>query len=218
MRGVVIFDMDQTLVHSARVVPAWQMTCAPLGLTAEQADAVFYANAGTPLHALLELAGARGGQVDELAEVFWAQMDDGNPEPVAGAEVVLERLRAAGFRLYLSTGSRPQAVDAVLDATGWRPLFAQAIGSTPEHPKGAAHYAQIAADCGLGMAALGRCGASIGDGLADMRHGAAHDLALRVGVLYQPDRPGPQALRDAGATHLACDLHAAGELVLGRLG
>ena len=54
--------------------------------------------------------------------------------------------------------------------------------------------------------------ATVGDGLADMRIGAQHRIALRIALDESRDRE--DALRAAGATHVMGELHAAGGLFL----
>lgn len=196
----VIFDLDQTLVHSSAVLPAFIDVCRHHGVSAERSIATFYRHTGRPLRDLLTLAGVETLAVEGAARAFWSQMRDDEPEPVDGADDLLRDLHSRGVTLYLSTGSRPQTAQTVLDATGWAPLFSLALGSDDVHPKGPEHYRRIIASSGLDAQSFAAGCASVGDGLFDMTNAVDHGVRHRVGVLYDRDRPGETALRTAGAT------------------
>jgi phosphoglycolate phosphatase-like HAD superfamily hydrolase len=195
----VIFDLDDTLVHSDAVRDAFGVVAREHGISGELLSDVLAALPGRPA---LEIFRALGlGSVARAATArFLAVLDELNDRvPTVAypdADTVLRELAARGSTLMLSTGSSPQRAHRVLEQEGWD-AFEVVLGSDPNCAKGHAHYDRMtasAADGGWVSDAV-----TIGDSPADMRLGAEHGVPVRIGI----DRDGdPQPLLAAGATHV----------------
>ncbi|WP_419995301.1 phosphonatase-like hydrolase [Streptomyces boninensis] len=118
--------------------------------------------------------------------------------PITGAREAVEKLRADGRAVVLTTGFARVTQDAILDALGWH---------------GLADLTLCPADAGRGrpypdmvLAALLRTGAAddvreiavVGDTAYDMLTGLRAGASVRAGVLTGAH--GADALREAGAT------------------
>jgi phosphoglycolate phosphatase-like HAD superfamily hydrolase len=200
----VIFDLDDTLVHSDAVREAFAVVAGEAGVAHEVLTRTLDALPGRPALAIFEALGFERAAAVRATDRFLAELEERNAQapPVAypDADVTLRELAAAGAQLMLSTGSSPERARKVLDQEGWDG-FTVVLGSDQECSKGSAHYDRIAAhapDSGWTRRAV-----TIGDSPSDMRLGAEHGVPVRIGV----DRDGdPRPLIAAGATHVVREL------------
>jgi phosphoglycolate phosphatase-like HAD superfamily hydrolase len=195
----VIFDLDDTLVHSEAVRAAFEVAATELGVPLETLSRALDEMPGRPAFEIFAALGLRRAAARAAAGRFVSVLHDFNERlPTVAypdAEPTLRALERSGSTLMLSTGSSPERARAVLEQEGWD-AFALVLGSDHERPKGHAHYKQIQAEATDDWAASA---VTIGDSPRDMRLGAEHGVRVRIGI----DRDGdPTALVDAGATHI----------------
>jgi phosphonatase-like hydrolase len=132
-------------------------------------------------------------------QAYADRVDRGGVAPIPGAEQVLDRLRAAGIKVALTTGFSPLTQAMLIDTLGWRDrvdlwLAPANVGRGRPFPD-------------LPLTAALRLGASrvqaiavVGDTAADMRSGVNAGAGLVVGVLSGAH--DEETLRAAGATHV----------------
>jgi phosphoglycolate phosphatase-like HAD superfamily hydrolase len=196
----VIFDLDDTLVHSEAVREAFALVADELGVTRERMQSLLDALPGRPAFEIFEALGMRRTAARAAAGRFMSALHDLNdvvpavPYPDAGA--TLRALEESGSTLLLSTGSSPARAARVLEQEGWD-AFSLVLGSDRECAKGAAHYEQISASSVPSDWATRAV--TVGDSPRDMRLGAEFGVAVRIGVARDGDA---SALVEAGATHV----------------
>ena len=203
MERIVIFDLDDTLVHSRAVREAFQSVAREREIDATLMSRALDALPGRPAQGIFEALGCDAGEAQAATEHFLSCLDDlnGHLPTVAydDADATLRELAARGSTLVLSTGSSPERAQQVLEQEGWE--FEVVLGSTGACRKGRAHYEQVAAtapDDGWTRRAI-----TVGDSPTDMRLGAEHGVPVRIGI----DRDGdPRPLLAAGATHVVSAL------------
>jgi phosphoglycolate phosphatase-like HAD superfamily hydrolase len=200
----VIFDLDDTLVHSPAVRTAFATVAAELGLESSAMSLVLDSMPGRPAFEIFEALGLRRPAARAAAGRFLStlhDLDDRLPTvayPDAGA--TLRALEASGSTLMLSTGSSPARAQRVLEQEGWD-AFALVLGSDCDCVKGAAHYETIVAE--VPTPDWASHAVTIGDSPRDMRLGAEFGVRVRIGI----DRDGgASALVEAGATHVVSSL------------
>src|SRR3954452_7032989 len=196
----VIFDLDDTLVHSDAVREAFAVVAGEHAIALDVLEDVLDTLPGRPA---LEIFAALGLGREATAR-FLDALDELNdcvptvPYPDAGA--VLRELAARGSQLMLSPGSSPQRAQRVLEQEGCD-AFQVVLGSDEGCLKGREHYDRIAAEAA--DRAWLREAVTVGDSPRDMRLGAEHGVPVRIGI----DRDGdPRPLLAAGATHGASTL------------
>jgi phosphoglycolate phosphatase len=199
----VIFDLDDTLVHSEAVRAAFAIVAGELGVEWPRMSSLLDAMPGRPAFEIFEALGLRRPDARSAAGRFMStlhDLDDKLPTiAFPDAADTLRALEASGSTLMLSTGSSRERAQRVLEQEGWD-AFALVLGSDRECVKGAAHYQQIEAEAAADWACHA---ATIGDSPRDMLLGAEFGVRVRIGV----DRDGdPAALVDAGATHVVHSL------------
>jgi phosphoglycolate phosphatase-like HAD superfamily hydrolase len=199
----VIFDLDDTLVHSDAVRAAFGVVAEELGVERFAMSALLDAMPGRPAFEIFGALGLRRDAARAAAGRFMSLLHDLNAElPTVAypdAESTLRALEASGSTLMLSTGSSPARAQQVLAQQGWD-AFSLVLGSDRESLKGADHFEQISAEASTGWTAHA---VTVGDSPRDMRLGAEHGVPVRIGV----DRDGDAAaLVAAGATHVVSSL------------
>jgi phosphoglycolate phosphatase-like HAD superfamily hydrolase len=192
----VIFDLDDTLVHSDAVRTAFGLVAREQEIDGLELAEVLDALPGRPAHEIFEALGLDRRAAYAATARFLRVLDELNETlptvPYPDADDVLRELAARGSTLMLSTGSSPQRARRVLEQAGWD-AFQVVLGSDGECSKGRAHYERLAAQADLEQAV------TIGDSPTDMRLGAEHGVPVRIGI----DRDGdPEPLLAAGATHV----------------
>jgi phosphoglycolate phosphatase-like HAD superfamily hydrolase len=196
----VIFDLDDTLVHSDAVRAAFATVAREHQIDPERMTDTLDALPGRPAHEIFEVLGCADAEAVTCTERFLACLDELNGAlptvAYADADETLRELARAGSTLMLSTGSSPERARQVLENEGWD-AFTVVLGSDEACRKGKAHYEQLAAhapDPEWVDKAV-----TIGDSPADMRLGLEHGIPVRIGI----DRDGdPRKLLAAGATHV----------------
>jgi phosphoglycolate phosphatase-like HAD superfamily hydrolase len=196
----VLFDLDDTLVHSDAVREAFAVVAREHGVAADALAATLDALPGRPAREVFEALGLAAGAARDATSRFLRALDELNERvPTVAypdADAVVRELAARGSTLLLSTGSSPERAHRVLEQEGWD-AFEVVLGSEPSCTKGRAHYDRIAAEAADG--GWVRDAVTVGDSPADMRLGAEHGVPVRIGI----DRDGdPQPLLAAGATHV----------------
>ena len=195
----VIFDLDDTLVHSDAVRAAFALVADAYGIARDVLTGTLDGLPGRPAREVFEALGL-GADAVAATDRFLATLDELNERvparPYPDADAVLRELAAAGSTLMLSTGSSPDRARRVLDQEGWD-AFAVVLGSDASCRKGRAHYDRIAAQAP--DPAWTRRAVTVGDSPRDMALAAEHGVPVRIGI----DRDGdPRPLLAAGATHV----------------
>jgi phosphoglycolate phosphatase-like HAD superfamily hydrolase len=196
----VIFDLDDTLVHSDAVRDAFESAGEEYGIERSILMRTLDALPGRPALEIFEALGLASDAATGATDLFLGELDAINalapPVPYPDAALTLRELAEHGAQLMLSTGSSPERAQRVLDHEGWD-SFTVVLGSDAACSKGTAHYdrfSKAAPDPAWTRRAI-----TIGDSPQDMRLGAEHGVPIRIGV----DRDGdPRALFAAGATHV----------------
>jgi phosphoglycolate phosphatase-like HAD superfamily hydrolase len=196
----VIFDLDDTLVHSDAVREAFAFVADTLGVCRARMRQTLDRLPGRPAVEIFVALGLSRASAREAADGFLAllaELDERVPTVAyPDADATVRALAAQGSTLMLSTGSPPERARKVLDQEGWH-AFSVVLGSRPGCRKGPAHYAQ------MGAAAPNETWAqdaiTVGDSPADMRLAAEHGVPVRIGIARDRD---PHSLRAAGATHV----------------
>jgi phosphoglycolate phosphatase-like HAD superfamily hydrolase len=196
MERIVIFDLDDTLVHSSAVREAFACVARDRGIDAALMTRTLDALPGRPAQDIFEALGLDADAAQRATDHFLAQLDELNGRlptvAYADADRTLRELAARGCELVLSTGSSPERAQQVIAQEGWD--FEVVLGSTDTCRKGRAHYQQVAGDLSWTRHAI-----TVGDSPTDMRLGAEHGVPVRIGI----DRDGdPRPLLAAGATHV----------------
>ncbi len=196
----VIFDLDDTLVHSDAVREAFAITVDAYGIRPRRLLRTLDALPGRPALEIFEALGLPRAHAIKAAERFLAELDELNaqapPVPYPDADMTLRELAAYGAQLMLSTGSSPERARRVLDQEGWDG-FTVVLGSDAGCSKGSAHYDRMAEEAPDPLWTSRAI--TVGDSAQDMRLGAEHGVPIRIGVNRGGD---PRALFAAGATHV----------------
>jgi phosphoglycolate phosphatase-like HAD superfamily hydrolase len=200
----VLFDLDDTLVHSDAVREAFAVVGREHSVSASSLASTLEELPGRPALEVFEALGLAHGEARPACSRFFAVLDELNERvPTVAypdADTVLRELAARGSTLMLSTGSSPARARRVLEQEGWD-AFEVVLGSDRGCTKGHAHYDRIATEHADG--GWVRDAVTIGDSPADMRLGAEHGVPVRIGI----DRDGdPRRLYAAGATHVVSAL------------
>jgi phosphoglycolate phosphatase-like HAD superfamily hydrolase len=200
----VIFDLDDTLVHSDAVRKAFADVADELGIDRGRFNETLDELPGRPAREIFEALGLDGPAAIAATDAFLDRLDELNSAlPTVAyddADATLSELAKRGSTLLLSTGSSPERARQVLGQEGWDVNFKVVLGSDDSCRKGAAHYQQIAK---VAPETWTRNAITVGDSPMDMRLGAEHGVPVRIGI----DRDGdPRRLLAAGATHVVHSL------------
>ncbi len=124
---------------------------------------------------------------------------EGQVTPVAGAEVLLEKLRAAGVKTCLTTGFSAATRDLLLRRLGWEQAV-DLVLSPADAGRGRPYPDLLwTAMLRLGAGSVEEV-AIAGDTASDMETGRRAGVRLRCGVLTGADDEA--RLRSGGATHI----------------
>jgi len=196
----VIFDLDDTLVHSDAVREAFACVGRERGIDRGRLDETLDEAPGRPAREIFEALGHTERDAIQATHRFLARLDELNGDlPTVAYDDADQTLRelATNSTLMLSTGSSPQRAREVLDENQWEASFAVVLGSDETCRKGSAHYEQLAQSA-PDPAWIAKA-VTIGDSPTDMRLGVEHGVPVRIGI----DRNGdPRKLVEAGATHV----------------
>lgn len=201
----VIFDLDDTLVHSAAVRRAFADVAAEHGIGAAQVEEACDTLPGRPAREIFAALGLGEQAAQEAAARFVALLEALNEElptvPYPDAGETLRAVRERGVQMFLSTGSPDERARRVLEAEGWEG-FELVLGSGPQRRKGAEHFRVLREH--LAGAEWAAEAATVGDSPEDMRLGAQHGVPVRIGLARRADARAE--LRRAGATHVVRSL------------
>src|SRR5690349_2492401 len=171
----VIFDLDDTLVHSDAVRKAFAAVADQYEIARDRLTATLDGLPGRPAREIFDALGLNARAAITATNRFLHVLDELNRKapPVAypDADDTLRELAAQGAQLMLSTGSSPERARKVLDQEGWD-SFTVVLGSDDTCSKGNAHYDrihQITPDDAWTEHAV-----TVGDSPQDMLLGAAH--------------------------------------------
>jgi phosphoglycolate phosphatase-like HAD superfamily hydrolase len=196
----VIFDLDDTLVHSGAVRLAFCQVALGWNVGPARVEAVCETLPGRPACEIFEALGLGPEAASAATDRFFARLDELNAEqpavPYPDAEATLRALRDAGAHMILSTGSPATRAQRVLAEKGWR-VFDLVLGSGPGGVKGPEHFTAMASH--LRARSWTERAVAVGDSPADMRLAAEHGVPVRIGV---DRRAHGDALRESGATHV----------------
>jgi len=196
----VIFDLDDTLVHSDAVREAFVVVAGEHEIALDVLADVLDTLPGRPALEIFAALGLGREATARFLEVLDELNDRVPTVPYPDADAVLRALAARGSKLMLSTGSSPQRAQRVLEQEGWD-SFQVVLGSAEGCLKGREHYHRIAAEAA--DRAWVNEAVTVGDSPRDMRLGAEHGVPVRIGI----DRDGdPRPLLAAGATHVVSTL------------
>lgn len=180
---IVLFDLDGTLVDSARdLAPAVNHALAAIGRgPVADAETRNMIGGGTDMMLTRALAWT-GGQIDQvqyrkltqvLLEYYWAHIAD-NTVPYAGCLEALADLKGNGCTLAVCTNKSEGPARQLLEALGMTDYFAAIYGGDTlgrERAKPAPDMLQAAiADCGGGRAVM------VGDTTYDVRAARAANV------------------------------------------
>lgn len=217
MKRYIIFDMDETLIHSPGLRDAFVYACGAHGIDLVAALAQWKVGRGMTLyHSLAIITGAEphAPEHEAFVETFWQCMASFDPAPLEGAAEALERLAAEpNVHMYLSTGSHPDAAMRWLGALEWLDYFELVLGSAPGTLKGPDHYTAIIEHAGVDAETFAAQSATVGDGQYDMSYGRDHNVRLRIG-LSAGDAFMAAQLTEHGATHVVDKVAEAVEIIL----
>ena len=202
----MIFDLDDTLVHSDAVRVAFAVVADAFGISRDVLTRTLDSLPGRPAREIFEALGLGARHAIAATNRFLGELDELNrkapPTAYPDADRTLRELTAHGARLMLSTGSSPERARRILDQEGWD-AFTVVLGSDHDCSKGSAHYDRMAKEATDGDEGWTRHAITVGDSPQDMRLGAEHGVPVRIGV----DRVGnPRELIAAGATHVVTAL------------
>ena len=202
----VIFDLDDTLVHSDAVRVAFGIVADAFGIARDVLTRTLDNLPGRPAREIFEALGLGPRHAIAATSRFLGELDELNrkapPTAYPDATNTLQELARHGARLMLSTGSSPERARRVLDQEGWDG-FAVVLGSDRGCSKGAAHYDRMREQATEGDATWTSRAVTMGDSPQDMRLALEHGVPVRIGV----DRGNnPRKLFAAGATHVVTAL------------
>ncbi|GAA5060231.1 HAD family hydrolase [Erythrobacter westpacificensis] len=182
---IVLFDLDGTLVDSARdLCPAVNHALGTIGRDGVSETATRNMIGGGTDMMLTRALEATGGLVDEatykelsgaLLEFYWDNIAN-NTVPYPGCLGALDQLAARGCKLAVVTNKSEKPARELLDALEMTDRFAaiyggDTLGRERAKPKPDILQAAIA-DCGGGRAAM------VGDSTYDVRAGKAANLPV----------------------------------------
>lgn len=191
MKGHVAFDFDGTLVRSNRVKrDCFYDVAGDVPGAVAVLDELFAANFEGDRHALFRelvrrLAAAGGPVADpEALAADYGRLCHARiaaAAEVPGARAALDRLKAAGVRLYLVSATPQAPLEALVAARGLAGFFEHVLGGPDDKPT---HLRGIAGAAGVKPADL----VLVGDGRDDQA--AAALLGCRfIGVSDEPKAP-----------------------------
>ncbi len=207
----VLFDLDGTLVDSEPLIAAALVeTLARHGVTFDPSTVGRVV--GPPMTVMIErIAGVSPAEAAALYGEYSAcylERHAPRTQPLAGAVALLDALADAGVPLALVTNKHLRSAEIVLGYLGWRERFSvvAAADNVPSVKPDGAHALEAARLLGIPAheAAL------VGDLDVDMACGAAAGIARVIGLA---NGVTPEALREAGATHVATSLADVGVLL-----
>ena len=205
-RGLVVFDLDGTLIDSVPAVVADVRACwAALGFPEPEAAAIRRC-IGMPWERSLELLLPGAGEREAaMIQRYYAEIADGerrgpefrHPPAFDGAAALCDALAAEGWRLAVATNRYPAGLSESLDAAGLGGRFVSVLSMGDGPPKPDPWMVRRAMD-DAGAAARGTV--MVGDTTLDMQ-AARRAGAAAVGVTWGVH--DEDELKEAGAQRIA---------------
>jgi phosphoglycolate phosphatase len=157
------------------------------------------------------LVGERADEANVIFErSYERRVRDGEVAPIPGAEAAIERMRASGVRVCLTTGFSPATRDVLLDSIGWRDLADLAL-SPADAGRGRPYPDMIlAAAVHLGVDDV-RDIAVAGDTANDLLSGSRAGASIVAGVLTGAH--SREQLEEAPHTHIIESVVALPDLI-----
>jgi phosphoglycolate phosphatase len=209
---VAIFDLDGTLVDSLPTVAAAMAVAMERHGFPIDAAAVI-PRIGPPMNLLVEEMTGCPREVadrinDDFMALYYGEYVQRTP-PMAGAEALLDRMRAAGVRLSVLTNKVESGGHQMVDFQGWTARFESVAGrDSGGRPKPAPDGALLLLER---LGARPDEAAIVGDTEFDM--GCGRNAGLRWVVGLVGERSEAQ-LRAGGATHVVHALDEVGTVLL----
>ncbi|MFC4333603.1 HAD family hydrolase [Salininema proteolyticum] len=193
----VVWDMDGTLLDTARAVPAAYIAATEelCGRTVDRDEVLRLYPVGPPAEILARLVGRVLSAEEE--EAYYRRLGESPVDPFPGVAETLAALASRGKRLAVFTGASHRAAEILLASAGIGPDVLIGGDEVP---------AMKPAPDGLAMAAqkLGREPgelAYVGDSPLDMRAASAAGFAAwspSWGHMYEPETPADRVLDRPG--------------------
>lgn len=210
--GIVIFDMDGTLVDSFGLyTEAFSAVLSQShGISPAQSREVFLGTAGMPLDEQFSLILADAGtvstrEVHRLVRGFWGLVEDAKADLLPGVADSVRALASAGYSLVVSSGSTPAVVARRIEQAGLTSAFRLLLGSDYESAgmaKGPDHFKWIRRELGISLSVFRRNSVMVGDGPHDVF------IAKQAGIISIAKiiEANAERLRHSGADFFIHDL------------
>jgi phosphonatase-like hydrolase len=188
MITLAVVDMAGTTVSDDGVVAgAFEDVLDELNIAGEERERaavyVIKTMGMSKIDVFRHLVGERADEANRIFErSYERRVHAGEVAPIDGAEAAIERLRASGVRVCLTTGFSPATRDILLDSIGWRDLVDLAL-SPADAGRGRPYPDMIlAAAVRLGIDDV-RDVAVAGDTANDLLSGSRAGASIVAGVL-----------------------------------
>jgi phosphoglycolate phosphatase len=176
--GLIIFDMDGTLLDSMREHVA-AFSCilkADYDMPPSASRSVYLQTAGAPLDqqfalAIQSHAGRPPFRLDSLIDRFWALVGESEPTPFPDVRDSIEQLWRAGYLLVVSSGCSGEVVAGKMTKSGLAGYFRVMLGTDYREPglaKGEGHFDLIRRELRLDLGEFSSNTVLVGDGEHDM--------------------------------------------------
>ncbi len=209
---IIFFDLDGTLADSmTQIVEVIMASMEAYGVPREQiaprlpdlltlpANEMF---AAILLLGGVDLVSMTPEESAAFMEEFLRGGEDVRTEPFPEVVEVLERLKARGITMFVTTNAPQASLADRLSKSGLDGLFRRVFGTSGGVFKGQMHIQLAAGDLGISVEELAARSALVGDSGSDMR------MASEAGILAIGRLTGDngERLRAAGANYLIKDL------------
>lgn len=218
---LVVCDMAGTTVRDAGQVPqAFTSALAAHGIDVTP-QAINCLRGASKRLAILNLIPPQAPDRERVAERVYAtfvqhlaQVFNGTVEPVPGARVMMDTLRARGVRVALNTGFDRETTELLLDALRWRDGVVDAVVCGDEVKLGRpAPYMIFHCMEATGVSNV-RHVANVGDTVLDLQSGHNAGVNWNIGVLSGAH--GRDQMQALPHTHLLGSVADLPELFFGR--
>ncbi len=216
MITLAVLDMAGTTVGDDGVVTgAFEDVLDELKISGEERDrAVVYVMKTmgmSKIDVFRHLVGERADEANGIFErSYEKRVRDGEVAPIPEAGAAIERMRASGVRVCLTTGFSPATRDVLLDSIGWRDLADLAL-SPSDAGRGRPYPDMIlAAAVRLGVDDV-RDIAVAGDTANDLLSGSRAGASIVAGVLTGAH--SREQLEEAPHTHIISSVVALPDLI-----
>ena len=123
----IFFDFDGTLCESAEDIrAAWRSAFADLKLDVPDFERIYRVGPPTEVSARTFCPDADDREIRRLCEVYWGYYYNSsypNSHPYPGVDAMLERLTAAGKKLFLATNKNEIPLRRLIEKFHWEQTF-----------------------------------------------------------------------------------------------